>query len=86
MGDTNRRFRVEKDSMGLVRVPEEASYGAQTQRAVENFPISGLRFQRELIYALGLIKYAAAKTNQGLKLLDGRRARVIQKASAEIME
>ena len=86
MGAPDRRFRVEKDSMGLVRVPIEANYGAQTQRAVENFPISGLRFQRELIYALGLIKWAAAGTNAELKLLDRRRARAIQKVSEEVMD
>jgi fumarate hydratase class II len=82
----DRRFRIEKDSMGLVKVPIEANYGAQTQRAVENFPVSGLRFQRELIYALGLIKWAAAKTNAELKLLDRRKAGAIQKVSEEVME
>jgi fumarate hydratase class II len=79
-------YRMERDSMGSVRVPKEAYYGAQTQRAVENFPISGWRFQRELIYALGLIKYGAAKVNSELGLLEGRLARVIQKASDEVME
>jgi fumarate hydratase class II len=78
-------YRTEKDSMGSVRVPKEACYGAQTQRAVENFPISGWRFQRELIYALGLIKYGAAKVNSELGLLEGRMARAIQKASDEVM-
>ena len=78
-------YRIEKDSMGSVRVPKEAYYGAQTQRAVENFPISGWRFQRELIYALGLIKYGAAKVNSELGLLEGRMARAIQKASDEVM-
>jgi fumarate hydratase class II len=82
----DRRYRVEKDSMGLVKVPIEANYGAQTQRAVENFPISGLRFQRELIYALGLIKSTAARTNADLKLLDRNKARAIQKVSEEVME
>ena len=71
--------------MGPVKVPKEAYYGAQTQRAVENFPISGWRFQREFIHALGLIKYASAKTNFDLGLLGGRMARAIQKASAEVM-
>jgi fumarate hydratase class II len=73
----NTHHRIEKDSMGWVPVPKEAYYGAQTQRAVENFPISGLRFHPELIHALGLIKYAAAKANLDLKLLDRRRARAI---------
>jgi fumarate hydratase class II len=66
-------------------VPKSAYYGAQTQRAVENFPISGWRFQREFIYALGLIKYASARTNFDLKLLEGRRAKAIQRASEEVM-
>ena len=56
-------YRIESDSMGEVRVPEWALYGAQTQRAVENFPISGLRFSRAFVRALGLIKSAAAGAN-----------------------
>ena len=55
--------RIEKDSMGEMTVPGQALYGAQTQRAVENFPISNLRFPREFIRALGLIKLAAARAN-----------------------
>jgi fumarate hydratase class II len=86
MAAPDRRYRVEKDSMGLVKVPIEANYGAQTQRAVENFPVSGLRFQKGLIHALGLIKLAAARTNADLKLLDRRIARAIQKVSEEVME
>jgi fumarate hydratase class II len=80
-----KEYRIEKDSMGPVNVPKEAYYGAQTQRAIENFPISGWRFHRELIYALGLIKYGAAKVNSELGLLKGRMARAIQKASDEVM-
>jgi fumarate hydratase class II len=72
--------------MGPVRLPKSAYYGAQTQRAAENFPISGWRFQREFIYALGLIKYASARANFDLKLLEGRRAKAIQRASQEVME
>ena len=79
-------YRIEKDSMGCVKVPIEAYYGAQTQRAIENFPISGWRFLRELIYALGLVKYGAAKVNSELGLLEGRMARAVQKASDEVME
>ncbi|HUL31428.1 MAG TPA: class II fumarate hydratase [Thermodesulfobacteriota bacterium] len=79
-------YRMEKDSMGFVKVPKEAYYGAQTQRAIENFPISGWRFQRELIYALGLIKYGAARVNSELGLLERQRARAIQRASDEVME
>ena len=79
-------YRIEKDSMGSVRVPKEAYYGAQTQRAVENFPISGWRFGREFIYALGLIKYASVKVNAELGLLGKRIVRAIEKASEEVIE
>jgi fumarate hydratase class II len=85
MTASNKEYRIEKDSMGPVNVPKEAYYGAQTQRAIENFPISGWRFQGEMIYALGLIKYGAAKVNSELGLLKGRMARAIQKASEEVM-
>ena len=71
--------------MGSVKVPKEAYYGAQTQRAIENFPVSGWRFQREFFYALGLIKYAAAKVNSELGLLEKKVAETIQKASDEVM-
>ncbi len=64
-------FRVERDSMGEVQVPRGAYYGAQTQRAVENFPISGWRLPPELIHALGLVKYAAAVANRDLGKLAG---------------
>src|SRR5690349_16533473 len=57
------KYRVEHDTMGEMRVPADALYGAQTQRAVENFPISGLRFPRSFLRALGLIKSAAARVN-----------------------
>ena len=63
-------FRIEKDSLGEVRVPIGALYGAQTQRAVENFPISGQGFGRSFIQALGMLKKAAALTNQELGTLD----------------
>src|SRR5437667_6375763 len=69
-GGEPRPSRIERDSMGKVRVPADALYGAQTQRALENFPISNLRFPREFIRALGLIKLAAARTNMELGLLD----------------
>ena len=83
---SKQRYRIEKDSMGLVRVPKGAYYGANTRRAVENFPVSGYRFGRELIHALGLIKYASAKTNSDLRLLDKRIARAIERASYEVMQ
>jgi len=79
-------YRIERDSMGPVRVLKEAYYGAQTQRAVENFPVSGWRFGREFIYALGLIKYASAKTNFELGLLGKRIVKAIEQASQEVME
>ena len=78
--------RMESDSMGEVRVPAWALYGAQTQRAVENFPISGLRFPRAFLRALGMIKGAAAAVNQELGLLDPAMAAAIQKAAQEVEE
>src|SRR2546428_1349102 len=79
-------FRIEKDSMGEMRVPGSALYGAQTQRAVENFPISGIRFSREFIRALGEIKLAAARANRDLDLLDAKLADAIEKAAQEVLE
>jgi len=66
---SNQKYRIEKDSMGSMKVPKEAYYGAQTQRAVEDFPVSGLRFQREFLYALGLVKYATARVNFELNVM-----------------
>lgn len=86
MVDVNGQYRIERDSMGPVRVPKGAYYGAQTQRAVENFPISGWRFGREFLYALGLVKFAAAKTNLELGLLTKKIALAIKQASREVME
>ena len=63
-------FRIEKDSLGEVRVPAKALYGIQTQRAIDNFPISGIRFPRVFLRSLGLIKAAAAKANAESGLLD----------------
>jgi len=71
--------------MGTVRVPAAAYYGAQTQRASENFRISGLRFQRDFIRALGIVKLASAKANMKLKLLDQRRGVAIVKAAEEVV-
>ena len=79
-------YRVEKDSLGEVRVPEDALYGAQTQRAFENFPISGQRFGRRFIQALGVIKGAAAQMNKELGHLSGRVAGAIVRASREVAE
>jgi fumarate hydratase class II len=79
-------YRIERDSMGEVKVPRSAYWGAQTQRAVDNFPISGLRFSRRFIRAIGMLKGAAAVANVGLGLLDKRIGNAIEKASLEIME
>src|ERR1700756_1556120 len=77
-------FRVERDSMGEVKVPADALWGAHTQRAVQNFPISGNAMPRPFIAALGLAKQAAARANQSLGLLDGRIAQAVEAAAAEV--
>src|SRR3989442_9504349 len=81
---TERPMRVERDSMGELPVPARAYYGANTQRAVLNFPISDLRFPRRFIRAIGQIKDAAAAVNQELGLLDAGLAEAIQRAAAEV--
>ena len=86
MGDTNDGVRIERDSMGEMEVPSSAYYGAQTQRAVENFPISGRRFPRSFNRALGTIKQAAAAVNLELGLLDEEVAGIIQKAAQEVID
>lgn len=78
--------RVEKDSMGPMQVPSTALYGASTQRAVLNFPISDLRFQRSFIRALALIKYAAAEVNQENGDLDAKTADAIKQAAMEVAD
>jgi len=79
-------FRVEKDSMGEIKVPSNAYYGAQTQRAFENFQVSNLRFSREFIAALGLVKQMAAKVNADLGLLDSKVADAIAEAAGEVID
>ena len=79
-------FRVERDSMGEMKVPKAARYGAQTQRAVENFQISGQRLPGKVLHALGLIKAAAARVNAGLGLLDRETAKAIEQAAREVAE
>lgn len=79
-------FRTEKDSMGEVMVPKNAYYGAQTQRAVDNFPVSGIKFSRGFIEALGLVKKTAAKVNTDLDLVDEELTGAIKKAAIEVME
>ncbi len=83
---SDSKFRIEKDSMGELHVPADALWGAQTQRAVENFPISGLTVPRSFIRALGLVKWAAAGANSELGLLSGSRAVAIQKAALAVAE
>ncbi|TMA67977.1 MAG: class II fumarate hydratase [Deltaproteobacteria bacterium] len=78
--------RIERDSMGEMTVPANAYYGAQTARAVENFPISGLRFPRSFLRALGTIKAACARVNAGLGLLDARLADAIERAAGEVAD
>ena len=77
-------FRIEHDTMGEVRVPADALWRAQTQRAVENFPISGRGLERAQIRALGLVKAAAARVNGELGVLDDDRARAIAAAADEV--
>jgi fumarate hydratase, class II len=81
-----RDKRIERDSMGSMPVPADALYGAQTQRAVENFPISNRRLPREFLRALGLIKLAAARTNMELRLLDKKLGQAIVDASQEVID
>jgi fumarate hydratase class II len=76
--------RIERDSMGEIEVPADALWGAQTQRAVNNFPISSMTMPRTFIRALGLIKAAAAKANQSLELLDKRKAKAIRAAANRV--
>lgn len=84
--DKKRQYRLEEDSMGKLKVPVDALWGAQTQRAVNNFPISGQTMPRQFIRALGLIKQAAAKVNVELGHLSKSRARAIVKASNQLIQ
>jgi len=79
-------FRIERDSLGEIQVPQSALYGGQTQRAVLNFPISGLRPWRAFIWSIATIKRAAAEVNRDLGLLDEGRANVIVKAAEEVID
>src|ERR1700674_3241563 len=78
------KMRLERDSLGQCGVPFYAYYGIQTQRAVENYPISGYRAHPQLISAMGMIKMAAARANRDLKLIDRNRARAIELAAEEV--
>ena len=79
-------FRIEKDSMGELQVPEEAAFGAQTQRAVDNFPISGITMPESFIKALGLVKQACANANHGLGALDENHRRAISSICDDIID
>jgi len=83
---TEQRTRSERDSMGEMQVPAEALWGASTQRAVLNFPVSKLRFNRRFIKALGQIKLAAAEVNRDLGLLDPKQAEPIIAAAREVVD
>ncbi len=79
-------FRIEKDTMGDVKVPADKLWGAQTQRSTENFRIGGDRFPREMIRALGILKKSAAMTNNKLGLLDNKKTELIVKAADEVIQ
>ena len=83
---TTSATRIERDSMGEMEVPADALYGASTMRAVLNFPISDLRFPRQFIRALGLIKLAAAQTNMDLGVLDPTVGNAIVQAAQEVVD
>src|SRR5437762_7996994 len=85
---TGQEYRVERDSMGEVKVPKSAYYGAQTQRAVENFPVSGIGFPPPpaFIRALALVKFAAAAANEELGFLKPRIAGAVRQAAQGVME
>ena len=84
------KFRIEKDTIGEVKVPSKALWGAQTQRAVNNFPISGIKmdfpFTKSFVSSLGLIKDAAAKSNLRLKLISLKKSKAISKAAKEVWQ
>jgi fumarate hydratase class II len=80
------KYRGENDTMGPVKVPADAYYGAQTKRAIENFPISGQIFPPSFIKAIALIKKYAAQVNRDLGLLPGKLAQAIMQAAQEILD
>src|SRR6185369_11405093 len=86
VNDSPAEYRTEHDSMGEVRVPRDALWRAQTQRAVENFPISGTTLEPAHIHALARVKAAAARVNGELGVLDPDRARVIEQAALEVAD
>ncbi len=81
-----QQFRQEKDSIGIKEIPADVYYGVQTARAVENYPISGMRANPTLIRAIGMVKYAAAQANKELGLVDDKRADAIMQAAKEVVD
>lgn len=79
-------YRVERDSLGEVQVPADAAYGAQTQRAADNFPISGIRFSRRFIQALGTVKWACAQANRDMGLLDDDKTDTISTVAQRVID
>src|SRR5262245_11454289 len=86
MSSSTSGMRTERDSMGEMCVAESAYYGAQTQRAIENFPVSDLRFSRAFIRAIGIIKLSAARVNAELGLLDRSVGTAIETAARELID
>jgi fumarate hydratase class II len=85
MANDSDDYRTERDSLGEMQVPADAYWGAQTQRAVENFPISGIRFSRRFVRALGVVKKASAQANRDLELLESDKADAIIEAADEVI-
>src|SRR5579864_3658912 len=84
MATAPQKLRLEKDSIGPKKIPADVYYGIQTARAVENYPISGMRAHPTLIRAMGMVKQAAAEANRALGLVDEPRAKAIIEAAKEV--
>jgi len=84
--ETKKRNRIEEDSLGKLTLSKDTYWGIQTQRAIENFPISGIRLPRKFIWAIGLVKMAAAEANMALELLDQKIGSVIIQAAREVAD
>src|SRR5438477_7960154 len=86
MASVSQNLRLEKDSIGAKEIPADVYYGIQTARAVENYPISGMKAHPTLIRAFGMVKQAAAEANKALGLVDEKRADAMIRASQEVIE
>ncbi|MDP9353685.1 MAG: lyase family protein, partial [Chloroflexota bacterium] len=86
VGQGDSGYRIERDTMGEMRLPADALYAAQTQRAVENFPVSGQPLPPRFIHALGLVKLAAARVNRALGLLDPAIADAVEQAAQQVVD